>query len=375
MRGSAATRPGSRLPVRLLLTAALGASILAAAGCTPRKKLIEWGWDEPDTGFLRENLREMERTTPFDGCVFGVRLGREAGAGSFTWQFWGRRAFEERELAHAFDDLRGLRPGRFAANFLRVNVTPGDVDWFDDFSAVTANARLAARLARAARARGVVLDVEQYQGQPFDYRRQKLQARRPWAVYAAQARRRGGELMAAFQDGYPGLTLLLSFGHSLPWVQSEHGRRPLEECSYGLLAPFLDGVLERARGGTRVVDGYELSYGFRDPRQFDDARRLVELAVLPVVGAREAYRERLRLAFGIWLDFEWRTRGWSASEPAKNYHTPESFERVVAAALRTSDEFVWIYGENPRWWAAPTPGSRVPEAYAAALRRARAEPR
>jgi len=357
---------------RLLLVAALGASVLLAAGCSPRKKLVEWGWDEPDTAFLRENLREMERTTPFDGCVFGVRLGREAGQASFTWQFWGRRRFGEPELAQAFDDVRGLRPGRFGDNFLRVNVTPGDVDWFDDFSSVTANARLAARLARAARARGVVLDVEQYQGQLFDYREQKLRALRPWAVYSAQARRRGGELMVALQEGYPGLTLLLSFGHSLPWVQSEHGKQPLEECSYGLLAPFLDGVLERARGGTRVVDGYELSYGFRDPRQFEDARRLVKLAVLPAVGARDAYRRRLRLGFGIWMDYEWRRRGWSPTDTSKNYLTPESFGRVVAAALRTSDEYVWIYGESPRWWAAPSVDARVPEAYAAALRRAKA---
>ncbi len=33
------------------------------------KKLIEFGWDEPDTAFMREQDAEMERS-PFDGCGY-----------------------------------------------------------------------------------------------------------------------------------------------------------------------------------------------------------------------------------------------------------------------------------------------------------------
>ena len=361
-------REAGRLRSRTAPLLLVGLALLAGSGCAPRKKLVEWGWDEPDTGFLRAHLAELERTTPFDGCVFGVR---QAGGVSFTWQFWGGRRFSEQDLAGAFADARALRPRRFRESFLRVNVTPGELDWFDDFTAVTANARLAGRLARAARARGIVLDVEQYQGQLFDCRRQRQRAPRSWATLATQARRRGAAIMAAFQDGYPGLTLLLSFGHSLPWVQSDEGRLPLEQCGYGLLAPFLDGVLDAARGRSRVIDGYELSYGFREPRQFDDARRLVEQGVLPMVGARDAYRARVGVGFGIWLDYDWRRRGWSATELQSNYLTPEGLERVTAAALRASDEYVWIYSETPRWWNAATPDVRMPQPYAAALVRAR----
>jgi len=35
----------------------------------PKKKLIEFGWDEPDTTFMREHIVEMEKTS-FNGCVF-----------------------------------------------------------------------------------------------------------------------------------------------------------------------------------------------------------------------------------------------------------------------------------------------------------------
>jgi hypothetical protein len=38
----------------------------ATAQTVPAKKLIEWGWDEPDTKFMRENISQMEQF-PFDG--------------------------------------------------------------------------------------------------------------------------------------------------------------------------------------------------------------------------------------------------------------------------------------------------------------------
>ena len=94
-----------------------------------------------------------------------------------------------------------------------------------------ANARLAAGLALAGRCAGILLDTEQYQGKLFDYRKQRDAGRRPWAEYAAQARRRGGEVMAAIQEGYPDLTVFLTFGDSLAWKQGEHGKKPMAECS------------------------------------------------------------------------------------------------------------------------------------------------
>ena len=43
--------------------------ITPAGAKAAEKKLIEFGWDEPDTAFMREHAAEMERS-PFDGCVF-----------------------------------------------------------------------------------------------------------------------------------------------------------------------------------------------------------------------------------------------------------------------------------------------------------------
>src|SRR5436305_1343261 len=139
----------------------------------------------------------MERA-PFDGCVFHVLVpSAQRGPENFTWLCWGKRAFTEAELRPARDDLKATPVRRFTHNFLRFNTTPADLDWFDDFSAVVTNARLAARVAREGKCRGILLDVEEYGGKLFTYRRQRDAKKKSWDEYAAQARRRGGEVMTA----------------------------------------------------------------------------------------------------------------------------------------------------------------------------------
>lgn len=346
----------------------------APADSRPVKRLIEFGWDEPDTAFLRAHIEEMERT-PFDGCVFHVNYVAPDGKnGNFTWEGWGRRSFAPGEVSEALRDLKALPIRRFRQNFLRFNTTPADLDWFDDHAAVLNNARLSAQLAREGRARGVLFDIEQYQGKLFDYRAQRDVKTRSWDAYAQQARRRGREVMDAFQEGYPDVTVLLTFGYTLPWSQSEGGKRPLAECDYGLLAPFLDGMVEAARGRARLVDGHELSYGYRDRSAFDRARQTFDRDVLPVVADPEAYCRVVSLGFGIWLDHDWRSKGWNVEDVARNHFSPEGFETSVRSALETADEFVWIYTEQPRWWTEAGGTVNLPSAYEAALRKSR-EPR
>ena len=92
------------------------------------KKVIEWGWDEPDTKFLRANIGKMERF-PFDGLVFHAT---SAKGENLSWEVWGGRKFTADDFQQAVADLKATRFDRFTERFLRVNVTPGKVDWSDD---------------------------------------------------------------------------------------------------------------------------------------------------------------------------------------------------------------------------------------------------
>lgn len=344
------------------------------------KKLIEFGWDEPDPEFMRQHIAEMKQT-PFDGTVFHVNYGRPGGKqGSFTWEAWGTNAFTRADLERAIEDLKQTDFGRFNQNFLRFNTTPAHLDWFDDYAAVLQNAKLAAQIARESRCPGILFDIEQYDGALFDYKKQRdsedkakprEQAQKSWELYAAQARKRGREVMEAFQEGYPNLTIFLTYGYSLPWAESSRGRIALAECQYGLLAPFLDGLLQGAKGKTRVVDGHELSYGWKTAQQFAAGYKTMSDELLPIVIDPDKYRKVFSCGFGLWIDRDWRKLGWDIEHPEKNYFTPETLESATRAALRQSDRYVWIYSETPRWWSAEGKAIKLPPAYGDALRRAK----
>ncbi len=338
------------------------------------KKLIEFGWDEPGTGFLRSHRAELE-ASPFDGCVFHAEARPTQGAPvSFTWHCWGKRRFSADELKSAREDLESIDETRFHHNFLRFNTTPADLDWFDDHSSVMNNARLAAQLARTGHCRGILLDTEQYEGKLFDYSKQRDAKRRSWVAYADEARRRGRELMTAFQKEFPDLIVFVTFGHSLLWEQSEHGKKTLAECRYGLLVPFLDGMIGAAGGRTRIVDGHEMSYGYRDADAFTRAHRTIKEDSATLAEDRAAYRRTVSVGFGLWLDYDWREKGWDIKDPEKNYFSPARFETSLHAAIEQADEFVWIYTEKPRWWSPSGKSVDLPPAYVEVVRRVHRRP-
>ena len=366
----------TRVVFSVLLTILLSPAVTSAAAPAKEKKLIEFGWDEPDTAFLRRHIRRMEQT-PFDGCVFHANYTKPDGknTGSFLWECWATRAFTEAELQASIDDLKATRFDRFKHSFLRFNAAPGEVDWFDDagFAAVVNNARLAAKVAKAGGVKGILFDVEDYNKPLWDYPKQKDAATKSWEQYAAQVRKRGAEVMRAFQEGYPGGTIFLTFGYSLPHTQAGGDIRKQQKVTYGLLSPFLDGMLDASKPGDKLVDGCELAYGYKDPAQFDKTYRTMREGVLPFVGSDHAkYREAFSFGFGIWMDNQHRKVGWNTEDHSKNYFTPEAFERSVRKAIETADEYVWVYTEMPRWWSEKNDGGPVelPEAYDKALRRA-----
>ncbi len=306
--------------------------------------------------------------TPFDGCVFHVNSDPGEGQRSLTWGGWGRQAFTWRELGGALADLENLPLKSLTQNLLRFNVTPGDVSWFADHSAVIENARLAARLARHGSCLGICFDIEQYNSQLFDYSKLKQADDRPWREYSERVRSIGSDLMQAFQSELPGLTILLTFGYSLPWHQMANKGKELAGVSYGLLVPLLDGMVEAARQGSKIVDGYELAYSYKDTSKFEEGYRMMSQQVLEIVADPEKYRRTFSFGFGLWMDCDWRKRGWHVEDFEKNFYTPAEFEASLSKALEVSDEYVWIYTETPRWWSAAGGSIQLPGEYVDAVR-------
>src|SRR5207253_1587149 len=142
------------------------------------------------------------------------------------------------------------------------------------------NARLAARVAREGRARGVLFDIEQYNTHLWDFSK-RTHAEKDWPAYVQQLRRSGREVMSAFRAGFGDeVVIFLTFGYSLPHSETAGDPSKLPAVSYGLLVPFLDGMIDAARqsspqaagDGARIIDGFEISYGFKTAQQFIDGR-------------------------------------------------------------------------------------------------------
>ena len=89
--------------------------------------------------------------------------------------------------------------------------------------------------------------------------------------------------MKAITGQFPDLTVLLTFGYSI--AQPHGGAKDRSEVSYGLLADFLDGMLDACPAATKVVDALE------DP--------VVRKVVRTVLGM---YAEAGRLELGALLD-------------------------------------------------------------------------
>jgi squalene-hopene/tetraprenyl-beta-curcumene cyclase len=139
--------------------------------------------------------------------------------------------------------------------------------------------------------------------------------------------------------------------------------------SYGLLADFLDGMLDGCSKETTIVDAWEPSYPYKEQKQFEQAYQTIKQKALDWTAVPDKYRSLVKAGLGIWMDNDWRKKGWNLTDFSKNHFSPAEFENAVRSALRVSDEYVWIYTEQPKWWTR----DKLPQAYVDALARARNE--
>lgn len=328
------------------------------------KKLIATGWDHVDAARLRLHLAEMEKR-PFHGVVLQVdgRVDDKrtcAMRATFSSQPWREEWFGE-----SLADLKACRFARFTDNFLLVGANPGDVDWFDDagWAHIVEHWRIAARLARQANFRGLLFDPEPYTPPhaQFSYNAQAGKKDHTFEQYAAQARRRGREVMRTIAAEHDRIVVFCYFLNSVlahAAAQTDPGASLTGE-GYGLLPAFLDGWLDEAPPGVTFVDGCENAYRHNSPLQYLESAAAIrgDCQALVAPENRAKYRAQVQVGFGLYLDAY-------VNPPTSPWHidpkggTPAArLKANVRTALRVADEYVWVYGEKHRWW--PTPNGRV----------------
>jgi hypothetical protein len=319
----------------------------------PPKKLIEYGWDLPNPTYLRDNIRSME-TTPFEGVIF--RLSDDGG------QVFKPEAWDEKKLKPQLKVLSDIKWGKFTDNFLSVYAA-STMDWFSDsdWQKVIDHTKFAAAAAKAARCKGVMFDPEPYGNNPWNYSEQKHAKTKTFLEYSRQARKRGKQFMRALSSQDDNLKLLMFYQYSMFYYIS-HDADPLRRAqsvnsyAYGLMMPFLDGMLEAAGPGVQFIDGNEFSYYYKSPleyyRAYHTMRQSAKLYVAPEL--RVKFDRQVNAANALYVDYLFNFRPDIFKNNVASGMTPEErarwFEHNTYYALQASDEYVWLYSENMNWW-------------------------
>ncbi len=313
--------------------------------------LLEWSAVEPRVEYLADSIQRMEEL-PFNAVttVFVDDHGTE-----LIWNLWSNRKFDLSDFGSNVSALEKLAQRSSQHKiFARFNVPTQAFDWSNDeaWHQVLHNARLFAQLCHIGRFDGIVFDTEQYGEQIFAKPEDAAQV----SIVEQRLTQCGQEWMEAIHTFMPQPIIMFTFGYNAAKPNVGDGRA---EVDYYLLQFFLDGIMEAAADGTRLIDGWEYSYGFRDEAKFKGARETFDR--LEDLGP---YRYRTELGFGIWLDYAPKKNVWSYEEPNANYFTPSALAQSVEFGNKYGSNFVWIYSQQPNWWS----GERLPSAYVAELK-------
>ena len=263
--------------------------------------------------------------------------------------------------------MKDANPARVTNNFIRFQSRPGSVDWFDDagWEQIVDNFRFAAYAAEASGMKGMIFDPEPYVDgfAQFEYLLQTGFGARDFDAYAAKARQRGRQTMRAMQAEYPDITILSLFLNSyviVPRYRSEPAfglddpKLSLVHNPYALLPYFLDGWLDVANEGVTIVDGNERAYYYNSPLEFDTIASLIEDEGAELVSPRnrDKYRRQVQVGSTVFLDaYEESFPDQFQPDLPEGTSWAELFGQNLADALRTTDEYVWLYAEGGRLWS------------------------
>lgn len=350
-----------------LMLCALACATIAGAAPTAGYRLIATGWDSPNAARFRTELPAFEKWGVFDGTTLAPTRKLAEGRLVDSRNAFSTNHWDWTEFGDCVRDFQAARPQQATNNFLLLYANPGDVDWFDDagWGEVVDHWRLLARVAKEGGLRGLLYDAEPY-APPHAQFRYGAQARREqhsFAEYCAQARQRGREVMQAVSEEYPTMALMTYrlFCDLLRAADTGNLSATLEAHTYGLQPAFVDGWCDVMPSTVRLVEGGEDAYRFNSEADFNRAFTRLRLNAAGFVSPenRIKFNAQLLIGHGIYLDAHvnppsspWyidRQGGTSAQRLTAN----------VAAALAASDGYVWIYGEQGRWWSGGNPSYPV----------------
>jgi hypothetical protein len=322
---------------------------------TTGKKLIEYGWDVPTPDYVRDHIQDMEKR-PFEGIMFRLPL---SGGNVFNVENW------EKNKAALQDQLKvasSIKWHKFTDNFLSMYAA-STMDWYSDsdWTKVLSAVKFNAGVAKAAGCVGLLFDPEPYGTNPWNFSKQKHVDQYSYAQYSAKVYQRGQQFMDAMQSQIPAVKVLMFHQYQMLYDVT-HNPDPakreatLASANYGLYLPFLNGMLSAINKYARMIDGNEGSYYYQKPAQFYEAyweiREGAKINVPEELWGKYDTNEKAANALYVDRLFSLRTDtfGYQISAAMTPEERAQWFEQNTYYALKTSQEYVWLYSEKMNWW-------------------------
>lgn len=409
--------------------------------------IISSGPNAPDTVYLSRNVEALERV-PLDGVatwiatpipirgesgeMFTARLsagrlcrvpsgedGADVGQTVVPYapnRWWPTDRISDELVAPAIADLRAAKFNRFRSNFIHcITGNPGKpMNWFDDvlWATICHNVGMIAKVSKQGGCRGILIDPEDYSyswwsypiltemdTDDVGYRRgnREFYRGKTFDQVRAKVRQRGREFARAINAEFhdPVLMFFHAIGYAAAQINDERWDS-IDQAGFGLMVPFLDGLLEGSSDGTVIVDCTSQAKWWTQRAQLENARKEVKQDGRALSQVPKLYDRKIKLGFCYRLGYHPQEEqiegrgpaGYSGlfdpSLPHTNFFSPQKLEETLKMALEIGDGYILFWNARANWWldsvdARPAGGAPinrksrwVPRVYWKALENVRA---
>ena len=318
-------------------------SLITMAQKKGEKKLLEFGWDYPNSKFIEANITQMQQA-PFDGVVFSFNAG--------IYDAFDSARFPDSHFD--YDILSKIKWQKLTDNFLFLRgASLSGAHWLDDeiWDQIIKNLKKVSKALAISKAKGVAFDPEYY------YKEAKFN---PWVydpqVYSGlsfdqvgqHVAKRGKEFIQALQTYKPDVKILCFWLLGLVYHQSSH--QPLSQTGMALYPFFVQGMLEGKNRSSEIIDGNESSYVYQSPGSFVEAGEYQrQNGSTFIADSLKSKFQNISLAQALFFDLIYAKR----PEYNKGFNK-QTKERWLWDNLyngfKTTDKYVWFYSERINWW-------------------------
>lgn len=365
---------------KLLLMALMTAALLSGErleanplAAEARKKIIEFGWDNPTPEYLDRNLEMIESYVPHDGIGIDIRKIITLPNGKKTvydeWRIFSKIPFRREWYKTDIEHLKNAhaRAGHLKYNFINTSsvCSTDEFNLYDDefWDIVCQKFADLAWVAKQGGCTGLRFDMEDYGNlKPWKYRPARD---RGWDEAWEKARARGRQWMTAIAREYPDVTIF--FFMSLELIGGDgfaDGAADLYERLssnwVGLLPAFINGIYDALPPKAKIVDGTEGGYGAYDLEKMYRLRGMWSESFPKFLTAenREKFHKQAQWGLPMYMRYYYTSANvhFVKKMEEEKMSMTSFFRRNLARAVQVSDEYVWTWsGGNRKWFPVKFP--------------------